>query len=299
MAINDPEKLDGAHLLLVDGNSYIHRAYHAMPSLRADLSDPDSNPYGAIKGVVKMLRSIRRNIPTKLAGVVFDSLVPNFRYELYPQYKAGRNKTPDDLKAQVLPIRDITSMLGWPVIVVDGIEADDTIATLTRVVADKGLKVIISSGDKDMMQLVRENVVVVDTMSGHVKDKDYIKERYGVTPEQMIDWQTMVGDTADNVRGVFNVGPKTAASLLSKYRTLENIISHIDVLDDNIRDNFKKSLEWLPLSKTLVTMKKDCDLSSHIPKLSSLTLSEPKYDDLAVYFKEFGLTQQQTKGWIY
>ncbi|MEN9618342.1 MAG: polymerase, partial [Pseudomonadota bacterium] len=196
-------------LLLVDGSSYLYRAFHAMPDLRAVPGDPTSAATGAIRGMINMMQALRKEVPTDYAACVFDAKGPTFRDEMYPAYKANRSPMPDDLRSQIEPIHAMVRMLGWTVLDVPGVEADDVIATLAVTAAKQGVTVVVSSGDKDLSQLVNEHITIMDTMNGKKRDVAGVTAEFGVPPHLMIDYQTLVGDTVDNVPGVQKVGPKT------------------------------------------------------------------------------------------
>ena len=202
---------DEKTLVLVDGSSYLYRAYHAMPDLRAVPGDPHSPATGAIRGMVNMLSALQKEQPAQFAVCVFDASGPTFRNALYADYKAHRPPMPDDLRAQIEPIHEVVRLLGWPVLSLPGVEADDVIGTLACEAARQGLRVVISSGDKDLSQLVNERITIIDTMNGKRRDVAGVTAEFGVPPAQMIDYQALVGDTVDNVPGVAKVGPKTAA----------------------------------------------------------------------------------------
>jgi DNA polymerase-1 len=256
--------------LLVDGSSYLYRAFHAMPDLRAVPGDPSSAATGAIRGMVNMLQSLRKEVPTSLVACVFDAKGPTFRDEIYPEYKANRSPMPDDLRAQIEPIHRMIRLLGWPLLDVPGVEADDVIATLAVTAAAQGVNVVISSGDKDLSQLVNERITIVDTMNGKRRDVAGVTAEFGVPPSLMIDYQTLVGDTVDNVPGVAKVGPKTAAKWLMEYGSLDNLLQHADEIKGVAGENLRQALGWLPTGRSLVSMKTDCDLSAHVPGLPAL-----------------------------
>jgi DNA polymerase-1 len=199
-------------LVLVDGSSYLYRAYHAMPDLRAIPGDPASPATGAIRGMVNMMQALRKDVQADYAVCVFDASGPTFRDEMYTEYKATRSPMPDDLRSQIEPIHEVVQLLGWKVVAVPGVEADDVIATLAQTAAAQGINVIVSSGDKDLSQLVDEHVTIIDTMNGKKRDVAGVTAEFGVPPALMIDYQALVGDTVDNVPGVTKVGPKTAPS---------------------------------------------------------------------------------------
>jgi DNA polymerase-1 len=194
-------------LLLVDGSSYLYRAFHAMPDLRAVPGDPASSPTGAIRGMINMLQKLRRDVPADYAACVFDAKGPTFRDALYPEYKAHRSPMPDDLRAQIEPIHEVVRLMGWKVLDVPGVEADDVIGTLAVTAAGQGIEVVVSSGDKDLAQLVNAHVTIIDTMNGKRRDVAGVEAEFGVPPRLMVDFQTLVGDAIDNVPGVPKVGP--------------------------------------------------------------------------------------------
>ncbi|HEY1057616.1 MAG TPA: DNA polymerase I [Limnobacter sp.] len=255
-------------LLLVDGSSYLYRAFHAMPDLRNRAGEPT----GAIYGMVNMLRRLRADFPSdaltsNCIACIFDAPGKTFRDDLYPEYKANRSSMPEDLAAQIPHIYEVTKALGWPVIAEPGIEADDVIGTLAQTALRQGFdEVVISTGDKDLAQLVNDKIRLVDTMKNSVMTRDAVFEKFGVYPEQIIDYLTLVGDTVDNVPGVEKVGPKTAAKWLAEYKTLDGVVANADQIGGKVGENLQKALDWLPTGKTLVTVKTDCDieLARHI-----------------------------------
>jgi DNA polymerase-1 len=278
-------------LLLVDGSSYLYRAFHAMPDLRADRNDPTSQATGAIRGMVNMLQSLRREYPTHHAVCVFDAKGPTFRDEIYPAYKATRSPMPDDLRSQIEPIHRLVRLLGWPLLDVPGVEADDVIATLAHVAAQQGMQVVVSSGDKDLSQLVNERITIIDTMNGKKRDVAGVTEEFGVPPSLMIDYQTLVGDTVDNVPGVAKVGPKTAAKWLTEYGSLEALLAHAHEIKGVAGENLRQALDWLPTGRQLVTMKTDCDLQAHVPgwpSLQGVLMQAPDEAGLMDFYQQHG-----------
>jgi len=245
-------------LLLVDGSSYLYRAFHAAPPL----TSADGQPTGAIHVMLNMLQSTLREVNPDLVAVVMDAPGKNFRHELYADYKANRPPMPDDLRAQVDLLNDAIRMLGFPFLRVDKVEADDVIGTLAERASEAGLTTVISTGDKDMAQLVNERVTLIDTMHKPPRrtDADGVVERFGVKPEQIIDYLTLVGDTSDNVPGVPKCGPKTAAKWLSQYGSLDELVAHADDIGGKIGEYLRDSLEQLPLSRQLVTIDRDVTL---------------------------------------
>ena len=282
---------DTPTLLLVDGSSYLYRAFHAMPDLRVDRNDPASQATGAIRGMVNMLQSLRREYPTHHAVCVFDAKGPTFRDDIYPQYKATRSPMPDDLRSQIEPIHRLVRLMGWPLLDVPGVEADDVIATLAHMAAQQGVQVIVSSGDKDLSQLVNEHITIIDTMNGKKRDVAGVTEEFGVPPSLMIDYQTLVGDTVDNVPGVAKVGPKTAAKWLLEYGSLEALMARADEIKGVAGENLRQARDWLPTGRQLVTMKTDCDLSAHVaglPSLEGVVMQAPDQAGLIDFYKQYG-----------
>ena len=278
-------------LLLVDGSSYLYRAFHAMPDLRAVPGDPNSAPTGAIRGMINMLQSLRKDVPAEFAACVFDAKGRTFRDDLYPEYKAHRSPMPEDLRAQIEPIHDVVRLLGWKVLDVPGVEADDVIGTLAATAAAQGIKVIVSSGDKDLAQLVNEHVTIIDTMNGRVRDIAGVTTEFGVPPSLMLDYQTLVGDAIDNVPGVPKVGPKTAVKWLTEFGSLDAIVANADQIKGAVGENLRKSLDWLPTGRKLLTIKTDCDLSAWVPDLpaiDSIAVGAMDTGSLAQFYEKFG-----------
>ncbi len=278
-------------LLLVDGSSYLYRAFHAMPDLRAVPGDSTSPATGAIRGMINMMNSLRKEVPAQYAACVFDAKGPTFRDEIYPEYKAHRSPMPDDLRSQIEPIHEVVKLMGWRVLDVPGIEADDVIGTLAQVAAQQGIRVVISSGDKDLTQLVNEHVTMVDTMNGKRRDVAGVEAEFGVPPHLMLDYQTLVGDAVDNVPGVPKVGPKTAAKWLQEYGNLENLLARAAEIKGVAGENLRQSVGWLPTARQLLRIRNDCDLSGHVqglPQLDDLTLAEPQAQALTEFYQRHG-----------
>jgi DNA polymerase I len=276
-------------LVLVDGSSYLYRAYHALPDLRA----PDGFPTGAVHGMVGMLRWLRERYPAEHAACVFDAKGKTFRDEWYPQYKATRAPMPDDLARQIEPIHEVVRLLGWPVLEVPGIEADDAIGTLARVAAETGHRVLISTGDKDLAQLVRPDVTLINTMAKppEILDAAGVLAKFGVPPERIVDYLTLIGDTVDNVPGVEKVGPKTAAKWINDYGSLEGVMAVADSIKGVVGDNLRNALSWLPQGRRLVTVATDCDLSGqveHWPSLDALVLRDVDRPGLLDFYQRYG-----------
>jgi DNA polymerase I len=253
-------------LLLVDGSSYLYRAYHAMPNL----TGPGGVPTGAIHGFIAMLKKLRADINAEHAACVFDAKGKTFRDDWYPEYKANRSAMPEDLVKQIEPIHEAVKLLGWPVLEVPGIEADDAIGTLARRAAESGHSVVVSTGDKDLAQLVDERVTLINTMSGEKLDVPGVVAKFGVAPERIVDYLTLVGDAVDNVPGVDKVGPKTAAKWLNEHGSLDGVVAAADSIGGAVGENLKRSLDWLPMGRKLVTVATDCDLTGHVPDWPSL-----------------------------
>jgi DNA polymerase I len=247
-------------LLLVDGSSYLYRAFHAMPDLRNSANEP----VGAIQGVLNMLRRLHKDYPSDYSACVFDAKGKTFRDDLYPEYKANRASMPDDLRAQIEPLYETIRAMGWPLIIEEGVEADDVIGALAKQAEKEGIKTIISTGDKDITQLVNEHITVVNTMrdafrkTDDVLDIAGVENKFGIPPERIIDYLILVGDTADNVPGVEKVGPKTAVKWLTEYGTLDNIIANADNIKGVVGENLRKALPWLPTARELITIR--CDI---------------------------------------
>ena len=292
MSENTPESASPlASLLLVDGSSYLYRAFHAMPDLRAVPGDPNSPATGAIRGMINMMERLRKDVPAVYAVCVFDAKGPTFRDEMYPAYKANRSPMPDDLRTQIEPIHELVRLMGWTVLDVPGVEADDVIATLAHVAAQQGIQVTVSSGDKDLSQLVNAHITIIDTMNGKVRDVAGVTEEFGVPPSLMIDYQTLVGDTVDNVPGVAKVGPKTAAKWLLEYGSLDKLMENAQEIKGVAGENLRQAVDWLPKGRALVTMKTDCDLSAWVPglpSLASLHLHEPDKEKLLNFYQTYG-----------
>ena len=288
MTDRDP---DAPLLVLVDGSSYLYRAYHAMPDLRAVPGDPTSPATGAIRGMINMLQALQKEHPSDHIAVVFDAAGPTFRDALYPEYKAHRSPMPDDLRAQIAPIHEVIRLLGLPVLDVPEVEADDVIGTLAKTAASQGWRVIVSSGDKDLSQLVDERITIIDTMTGKVRDVAGVEAEFGVPPRLMVDFQTLVGDAIDNVPGVDKVGPKTAAKWLQTYGSLDAIVARAHEIKGAAGDHLRRALDWLPTGRQLLTIRTDCDLDGHVPGLPSLEALRKRAPDteaLRAFYQRYG-----------
>ncbi|MDH5191533.1 MAG: DNA polymerase I [Gammaproteobacteria bacterium] len=243
-------------LVLVDGSSYLYRAFHAMPGL----TNSRGEPTGAVYGVINMIRKLLSDETPDLIAVVFDAKGKTFRDDIYKEYKANRPPMPDDLRKQIKPLYEIIEAMGIPLISIEGVEADDVIGTLAVQAKQQGIKSLISTGDKDMAQLVDKDVTLMDTMKGSVSDPNGVKEKFGVPPERIVDYLALIGDTSDNVPGVPKCGPKTAVKWLDEYGSLDNIMENADQIKGKVGENLRATLEQLPLSRTLVTIKTDVEL---------------------------------------
>ena len=267
-------------LLLVDGSSYLYRAFHALPDLR----NTKNEPTGAIYGVLNMLQRLRKDIPADYIACVFDAKGKTFRDDLYPEYKAQRPSMPGDLAAQIVPLHAAVQALGWPILMIEGVEADDVIGTLAREAEKNGMRTVVSTGDKDIAQLVNPQVTLVNTMSNEKLDEAGVLAKFGVPAERIIDYLTLIGDTVDNVPGVEKVGPKTAVKWLTQYGTLDNIVMHAQDIGGVVGENLRKALDWLPKARELITIKCDVELPAHVSTLQPL---EPDREQLKVLYAQF------------
>lgn len=241
-------------LLLVDGSSYLYRAFHALPDLRNRRNEPT----GAVKGVINMLRRLHNDYRADYSACIFDAKGKTFRDYLYPEYKAHRPPMPEDLVAQITPLHECIHALGWPMLIVEGVEADDVIGTLAKQAEHEKMRCIISTGDKDIAQLVNKQVTLINTMNNEILDEAGVLAKFGVKPERILDYLTLVGDKADNIPGVEKVGPKTAVKWLKRYGALDNLIVHAKDIDGVVGENLRNSFEWLKKSRELLTIK--CDV---------------------------------------
>ncbi|EDT38279.1 DNA polymerase I [Burkholderia ambifaria] len=272
----EERNLEGKTLLLVDGSSYLYRAYHAMPDLRG----PGGEPTGALYGIINMLRRMRKEVSAEYSACVFDAKGKTFRDDLYADYKANRPSMPPDLALQVEPIHGAVRALGWPLLMVDGVEADDVIGTLAREAERHGMNVIVSTGDKDLAQLVSDRVTLVNTMTNETLDRDGVIAKFGVPPERIIDYLALIGDTVDNVPGVEKCGPKTAVKWLSQYDSLDGVIEHAGEIKGVVGDNLRRALDFLPLGRTLVTVETACDLAPHLESIEASLKTDGEARDL-------------------
>jgi DNA polymerase-1 len=272
-------------LLLVDGSSYLYRAFHALPDLRS----ADGHPTGAMHGMVNMLRRLRADYPAAYIACVFDAKGKTFRDDMYPEYKATRASMPDDLRLQIEPIHEAVKAMGWPILMVEGVEADDVIGTLSYEAAKAGMNVVVSTGDKDLAQLVNDKVMLINTMTNEKMDEAGVLAKFGVPPNRIIDYLTLIGDTVDNVPGVSKCGPKTALKWLSAYDSLDGVIANADKITGAVGQNLRDALAWLPKGRELITVKLDCDLTGHMVSISeSLVAREEDKESLLAFFGKYG-----------
>lgn len=268
-------------LVLVDISSYFYRAFHAMP----DFKSPAGLPTGAIYGVVNMLNRLRDDFPSDYSACVFDPKGKTFRDDIYPEYKANRAAMPEDLALQIPHIRDVCEALGWACVEVAGMEADDVIGTLSVHASARDVQTVISTGDKDLAQLVNDNVMLVNTMSNERLDIKGVTEKYGVPPDRIVDYLTLMGDTVDNVPGVDKVGPKTAVKLIAEYGSLDGVIENAEKVKGVVGQNLVKAREWLPTGRTLVTVKCDVPLPFDFDTIDHKAVDVAKLDAL---YESFG-----------
>ena len=280
-----------ATLYLVDGSSYLYRAFHALPNL----TNSQGEPTGALLGVANMLRRLLNEAQPELIAVVFDARGPTFRHELYPDYKANRPPMPPELGRQVEAILDFTRLLGLPLLQVEGVEADDVIGTLAKQAEAEGMRCVISTGDKDMAQLVSDTTTLTNTMTGTDLDRAGVKEKFDVEPKQIVDFLALTGDKSDNIPGVDKCGPKTAAKWLNEWGSLDEIMAHADEIGGKIGENLRAAIDQLPLSRDLATIRRDVELE-HGPE--DLVRSETDQQALITALKryEFNSWLQEVAG---
>ncbi|NML62500.1 DNA polymerase I [Massilia sp. RP-1-19] len=272
-------------LLLVDGSSYLYRAFHALPDLRS----PEGHPTGAMHGMVNMLRRLRQDYPAAYIACVFDAKGKTFRDDMYPEYKATRASMPDDLRLQIEPIHEAVKHMGWPILMVEGVEADDVIGTLSVQASALGMNTIVSTGDKDLAQLVNDKVMLINTMTNEKLDEAGVLAKFGVPPNRIIDYLTLIGDTVDNIPGVSKCGPKTALKWLTQHGSLQGVIDNHHTVSGAVGENLRSALEWLPQGRTLITVKTDCDLSGHMVSISeTLVGKDENKEGLRDFFQRYG-----------
>jgi len=263
-------------LLLVDGSSYLYRAFHALPDFR----NRNNEPTGAVYGVLNMLRRLHKDYQADYSACVFDAKGKTFRDELYAEYKANRPSMPDELAVQIAPLLECINAMGWPMLSVEGVEADDVIGTLVKQAECENLRCIISTGDKDIAQLVNPRVTLVNTMTNETLDEAGVLGRFGVPPERMLDYLALVGDAVDNIPGVAKVGPKTAVKWLNQYGTLDNLIVHAHEIGGVIGENLRNALDWLSRSRQLLSIKCDVSLPVCLHDLGPQPLNTVKLAEL-------------------
>ena len=273
-------------VILVDGSSYLYRAFHAMPGL----NNSEGQPTGAVYGVVNMLKSLLKEYQPERIAVVFDAKGKTFRDEMYPDYKANRPPMPDEMRSQIPYLHSLVEALGLPLLVIEGVEADDVIGTLAAQATASDTNVLISTGDKDMAQLVNDHVSLVNTMTSTYTDTAGVNSKYGVPPEKFIDFLALTGDTADNIPGVPKVGPKTATKLINEYGSLDALMAQADSVKGKLGENLRGALEQLPLSRELVTIRLDVDLPAG---LADLTIGDADEEKLRTLYAEL-----QFKTWL-
>ncbi|CBL43787.1 DNA polymerase A [gamma proteobacterium HdN1] len=274
-------------IVLVDGSSYLYRAFHAMPPLTTS----NGQPTGAIKGVLNMLRKLQADVKPLRMAVIFDAKGKTFRDDIFPEYKAQRPPMPDDLRAQIEPLYDCIRALGLPLISISGVEADDVIGTYCVEASRLGERVLVSTGDKDIAQLVNEHVTLINTMNDTLLDRDGVIEKFGLPPEQIVDYLTLVGDSVDNIPGVPKCGPKTALKWLDDYGSLDNLIAHADEIKGKVGENLRASLEQIPLSRQLATIKCDVPLAQGVMELQLENANTEKLVEL--------YQQLEFKSWLH
>jgi len=278
--LNKGRQMQQDKLVLVDGSSYLFRAYHALPPL----TNSKGFPTGAIYGVINMIKKLLEDETASNFIVIFDAPGKTFRNDLYEEYKATRPPMPDDLRPQIEPIHNIIKAMGLPLVMINNVEADDVIGTLSKKASDKNMNVIISTGDKDMAQLVNRNISLINTMNNQRLDRDGVKLKFGVYPEQIIDYLALIGDKSDNVPGIPGVGAKTASKWLNEYNSLEKIVEKSNLINGKIGEKFRANINQLPLSKKLVTIDQDLDIN-----LTEYKNAEPNKELLLSIYKELEL----------
>jgi DNA polymerase-1 len=268
-------------LLLVDASSYLYRAFHALPDLRTQAGEPT----GAIKGVLSMLRRLRKDVPADYSACIFDAIGKTFRDEIYDAYKANRTAMPDDLRAQVGPLHQLIVASGWPLVEVPGVEADDVIGTLAAQASRQGIRTVISSSDKDLTQLVDPLVCMVNTMSNETYDEARVLAKFGVRPDQIVDYLTLIGDSVDNIPGVDKVGAKSAARLLQRYGSLDAVLEHAEEVAGAVGENLRSARAWLPTARRLLTVRRDVELPVGMQQLLEQPLDKVRLAQLFDHYE--------------
>jgi DNA polymerase-1 len=271
-------------LLLVDGSSYLYRAYHAMPDLR----NAQGEPTGALYGVVNMLRKLKQDYDAQYAACIFDARGKTFRDDLYPEYKSHRPPMPEDLAAQIEPIHELVRALGWPIFTIEGVEADDVIGTLARIATEHGINTIVSTGDKDLAQLVNEHVTLVNTMTGETLDPAGVVKKFGVPPERIVDYLMLIGDAVDNVPGVDKVGPKTAVKWLSEFGSIDKLMEAAETIKGVAGNNLRGAIPNFPLTRKLLSVRCDCDLGGVMSGPEGLVPAQEDKEGLLAMYERFG-----------
>jgi DNA polymerase-1 len=281
MSQETPNQSGTKTLLLVDGSSYLYRAFHAMPDLR----NHHNEPTGAIYGVLNMLRRLRKDYSAEYLACVFDAKGKTFRDDIYAEYKAHRPSMPDDLVRQIEPLHEAIRAQGWPLLMIDGVEADDVIGTLAAQAWREGVRTVVSTGDKDIAQLVNSHISLVNTMSNEKLDEAGVAAKFGVPPERIVDYLTLIGDTVDNVPGVEKVGPKTAVKWLTQYQTLDNLVAHAGEISGVVGENLRKALPWLPTARQLITIDTGVSLPLGVHELAPQPVDTSKLAQLFEHFE--------------
>jgi DNA polymerase-1 len=276
----NPALTNRPHAILIDGSSFLYRAYHAIPPMK----NAQGLQVNAVYGVSVMLHKLIRNNPVDHIGVVFDAQGKNFRHDLYESYKANRPVMPDDLSVQVTPLHSVINAMGLPLFIEPGVEADDTLGALAQYAEQQGYQVTIATSDKDMAQLVTDNITLENTMANTRLDIEGVITKFGVKPELITDYLALIGDTVDNIPGVDKVGPKTATKWLGQYGSLENLMAHADEISGKVGDNLRNSLAHLPLSKQLATIKCDLGLPYAMADLKRATVNNEQLKRFAVEY---------------
>ena len=271
-------------LLLVDGSSYLYRAFHALPELK----NKDNHPTGVIYGVLNMLRLTHSQFPSDYSVCIFDAKGKTFRNDIYSEYKANRPKMPEELAIQIEPLKKAITAMGWPMMIKESVEADDVIGTLSKQANANKIKVIISTGDKDLAQLVNNDTKLINTMTNEELDIDGVQKKFGVPPASIIDYLTIIGDKADNVPGIEKVGPKTALKWLNEYKSLEKIVKNSEKFGGVVGENLRKSIDWLPTAKDLITIRCDLDIKVNWDEFIK---KEPNNKILQEIYKEFNFSR--------
>lgn len=278
-------------IVLVDGSSYVYRAFYALPPL----TSPKGEPTGAIYGFIRMIAKLMNELKPEYIAVAFDHPGKTFRHKEFKEYKATRKETPDELKSQIPKIKKILKLWGIKVLEIPGYEADDLIATLAKKAEEKGFEVIIVTPDKDMLQLVNQNIKVLNPINEYLFDREKVKEKYGIYPEQFVDYLSLIGDTVDNIIGVHGVGPKTAQKLLEKFQNIEGIYENLDQLKEKLKNAFEEAKERVQLNKKLIKLKTDAPIDVDIEDLkkgkTDIVKLKQIFDELG--FKSLKLESEQ------